>query len=66
MSEHTITIDGEIFEIPERVSNLILSISEERDYYHQLLTYTHELCKLHRNHYSKFREIEEALKLQKK
>lgn len=64
MSDFTITIGDEKFEIQERVMNLIISISEERDYYHELLTYAHERCKLQGN-YTKFQEIEEALKLQK-
>ena len=61
-----VEIDGVEYPLEEKVFNLMINISRERDYYYGLLEYTHSLCQKQTGMYERCQEIESALQMQRK
>ncbi len=60
--EFSIDIQGKTYELCEPVSNLILGISKERDYYFELLVTAHQTASLLRPTYQGHEEIRKVIK----
>ncbi len=61
MQDLTIEIEGKKFVLPLEVYNLIANLSNDCGTMYELLTHTHNLCKL-QGKYDRIDEVEDALK----